>query len=413
MTTTYSTDVLIVGAGPAGSAAAFFLAQAGATVLLADRAHFPRDKVCGDGVSSVSPAVLGRMGLADWVRAGRFTEPRVLLLAAPNGQVATARPPDRDASYGYTIPRRTLDEALFQRAVAAGARPLENTRVLGRTGHENGRFLMAARQDGREFTLSARLVVAADGAGGGFTRSLGLIRRQSEMVACRAYYEDVAGPPDRLDIHYDRSLTPGYVWVFPQADGKTQSGGFCRANVGLGTYVQKKKQDGIDLAAALERFIAENSLVRERLGAARRISPIQGYPLRARLDSTVPVADGVLVAGEAAGLVSPLTGEGIGPALESGELAAHHALRALAAGDVSVQALAPYARDVRRRWAGEHRAARVVRALIRRPALVNRVVRQMQRSPAFALSVGYVLIGVHSPETLLTPRAIAHVLFPL
>lgn len=405
MTAIHSADVLVVGAGPAGAAAAFFLARAGADVLLADKATFPRDKVCGDGVSSVALNVLGRMGLADWVRAGRFIEPRVLFLVAPNGQVATAVPPPQSAaSYGYTIPRRILDETLFQRAVAAGARPLENTRVLSRAGQEDGRFLFAAQQNGREFPISARLVIAADGVAGGFTRSLGLVRRQSEMVACRAYYENVAGPPDRLDIHYDRSLTPGYVWVFPQADGK--------ANVGLGTYVQKVKQDRLALVASLEQFIAENPLARERLGAARRVSPIQGYPLRARLDSTVPVADGVLVAGEAAGLVSPLTGEGIGPALESGELAARHALRALADGDVSALALAPYAREVRRRWAGEHRAARLLRALIRRPVLVNCAVRQMQRDPAFALAVGYVLIGVRSPETLLTPGVIAHLLVP-
>ena len=401
----YAADILVVGAGPAGSAAAFFLARAGANVLLADKSRFPRDKVCGDGVSSVALPVLERMGLADWVSSGRFLEPREFLLCAPNGQFVTGRPPPLDdTSYGYTIPRRILDEALFQQAVAAGARPLEGSRVLRRIGREDGRSLLAAKRDGQEITLSARLVIAADGAPGGFTRSLGLIRRQPEMVACRAYYEDVTNSPDRLDLYYDRAVTPGYVWIFPLGGG--------RVNVGLGIYVRRMKQDGLGLAATLERFIATNPLARERLGRAKRITPIQGYPLRARWDGTVPVTDGVLVAGEAAGLVSPLTGEGIGPALQSGEMAARHALRALETGDVSAASLAPYARAVRRRWDGEHRAARLIRALIRRPALVNRVVRQMQRSPTFTLLVGYIIIGVHSPTTAFRPRVIAHVLFP-
>jgi len=398
-------DVLVVGAGPAGAAAAYFLARAGADVLLADRTTFPRDKVCGDGVTSIGLDVLARMGLGDWVHGNGFLEPRIMFLAAPNGQTATALPPPQsDMSYGCTIPRRVLDETVFQQAVSAGARPLESTRVLGRAGHEDGRALLAAKQDGRDLTLSARLVVAADGAAGGFTRSLGLLRRKPEMVACRAYYEGVAGDPARLDIYYDRATMPGYIWVFPQAEG--------RANVGLGAYIQRVKQDGLDLAAALERFVAGNPLIRERLGQARRVSPIQGYPLRARIDSTVPVADGVLVAGEAAGLVSPLTGEGIGPALASGELAARHALRALAAGDVSSVSLAPYARDLQRRWAGEHRAARVIRAFLRYPAVVNRVVRQMQRNPTFALYLGYAFIGVWPSQCVLTPRVMAHFLFP-
>lgn len=403
-----SADVLVVGAGPAGSAAAFFLAQAGVDVLLADRARFPRDKVCGDGVSSVALPVLHRMGLGDWVRAGRFLEPREMLLAAPNGQYVVKHIPPRapgEASYGYTVPRRVLDAALFQQAVAAGARPLEKTRVLRRIGHGDGRSLLAVQRNGQEITLSARLVVAADGVSGGFTRSLDLVRRRPEMVACRAYYEDVGGDPDRLDIYYDKSVMPGYAWIFPMANG--------RANVGLGAYFRQVKQNRINLAAALERFVADHPLARERLASARRTTPIQGYPLRARQDSTVAMSHGVLVAGEAAGLVSPLTGEGIGPALESGELAAQHALRALEAGDVSTANLASYAHEVRRRWAGEHRAARVVRALLQYPALVNRAVRQMQRDSAFALQVGYVIIGFHSPEDLLNLRTVIRLLFPL
>ncbi|MBU0492199.1 MAG: geranylgeranyl reductase family protein [Chloroflexi bacterium] len=401
----HSADILIVGAGPAGAAAAYFAARAGARVLLADRARFPRDKVCGDGVSSVALPVLDRMGLGNWVPAGRFVEPRVILICAPNGQFATTRPAMQDgSSCGYTIPRRVLDEAVFQQAVSAGVRPLEGTRVIGRTGQEDGYHRLAAKQNGRDLALAARLIIAADGAAGGFTRSLGLLRRKPEMVACRAYYEDVAGDPDRLDIYYDRTVMPGYVWVFPESDG--------RANVGLGTYIQRVKQDSIDLAAALERFIAGNPLIRERLGAARRVTPIQGYPLRARIDSTMPVSDGVLVAGEAAGLVSPLTGEGIGPALESGELAARHALLALEIGDVSALALAPYARELERRWAGEHRTARVIRAFLRHQVVVNRVVRQMQRNPAFALQVGYAIIGARPVNTVLTPRGVARFLFP-
>jgi geranylgeranyl reductase family protein len=387
-------DVLVVGAGPAGASAAYFLAGAGIDVLLVDREVFPREKVCGDGLASRALVMLERMGLGDWLK--RFPEPEVMLLSSPNGEAVRIRPERPEGfSYGRVIPRLRLDEAVVERAVVAGARLLDGTKVTSLEQRKGGLHLRGER-NGQIVHLDARLAIAADGGQASFTRRLGLIRRPPDLVAVRAYFEGDVGPETRPEFHVERIIMPGYSWIFPMGGGL--------ANVGTGALVSTVKEGSLSLAKVMRQFVANNPYARERLQSAEMISPVQGHPLRTDLRGTRPYGQGVLVAGEAAGLVNPLSGEGIAYALESGEMAATHARRALESGDLSEATLSGYGRALHRRYGAEHQAARFLRIFFKYPWLLNRLVRRMQQDPDFALTFGLVLIGIESPRTVLSPR---------
>jgi geranylgeranyl reductase family protein len=391
------TDVAIVGAGPAGSIAAHRLASAGVQVALLERATFPRDKACGDGVSARGLAVLARTGLDEW--AAQFIAPQVLRLASPGGQTIDIWPEvDEDHCLGRTIPRRLLDARLARAAVEAGARLLEGARVR-RVERRDGRSLRVGA-DG--LAVDAQLVILADGSHATVARRMGLVREPPELVAIRQYLAGDAGPAERLEIHFESWVTPGYTWVFPLGDG--------HVNVGTGTFTRRVHQDGIALRDGLNRFTAAMATTEGRLAQAEPAGPVRGHPLRARLGSTRTHVERVLVAGDAAGLVSPLSGEGIGPALESGELAAAHALRALAAGDFSARALAPYSRALFARYAADQRAARVMRLALDRPRLLDRIFGKLRRDEELALLIGYIILGHTSPRLALRPRTLLRLL---
>ncbi|MDH4138671.1 MAG: hypothetical protein OEW09_18435, partial [Anaerolineae bacterium] len=206
----------------------------------------------------------------------------------------------------------------------------------------------------------------------------------------------------RPEIHVERVIMPGYNWIFPMGEG--------RANVGTGTLVSTVKEGSLSLAKVMRQFTDNNPYARERLRLAEMVSPVQGHPLRTDLRGTRPYGQRVLVAGEAAGLVNPLSGEGIAYALESGEMAATYARRALKSGDFSEATLSAYGQALQRRYGADHQAARFLRIFFKHPWLLNRLVKRMQQDPDFALAFGLVVIGVESPRTVLSPRFLSRLL---
>ncbi len=389
-------DVIIVGAGPAGSTAAYFLAQAGVKVCLVDKQTFPRDKVCGDGVVGSILTRLEQMNLGDWMEENSFNAPQELLFSAPNGEAVHILPDDRDRCYGRVIPRLTLDEAILRQAVKAGSDLLEGVKLTGMTRLAADRVQLSGEQKSQtNIQLESHLLITADGAHASFTRQLGLVKGQPDLVAIRAYFENVGGQESLLEIHYDRALMPGYAWIFPLRNGQ--------ANVGLGTHVHRSRQRDVDLKESLHRFIKNNPYARERLSQARMVGPLRGHPLRAQMSSITSVADNILVTGEAAGLVNPLNGEGIGTAVISGELAARQAQVALAAGDFSKSALSPYASALRKHIGRNHFVAGMLRQLLTVPDVLNRAVRRAQHDHDFAQTLFSVIVEVEPPSAILSP----------
>ena len=315
-----SYDLAVIGAGPAGAATAFHAAQAGLKVVLLDSARFPRDKICGDGLTARALPKLQAMGVAQTVlhegaRIARFE------LAAPGLRlqsplVAAPGYPDHAA----VLPRLRLDALLVAAATAAGAELREQHRVEGWTLEGEAQRVRSATPAGVQ-ALQARLVVLACGAHLGLPQRMGLLGRKPEaMVGVRQYVERYGSDNDLWRLHYSRATVPGYGWVFPAGAG--------RANVGVGLY---RRSAGPRLNALLERY--RRGAAATALAGSRLIGAPQSFPLRSDFLRARVSGPRLLLAGEAAGLVNPLTGEGIDYALESGRLAAAEAARRLASAD--------------------------------------------------------------------------------
>jgi flavin-dependent dehydrogenase len=442
LTLPITADVLIVGAGPAGCAAAALLARRGHDVLLVDRAHFPRDKTCGDCLTPRAIAALGRLGVLPELLSAGYRQVGGARLVAADGTTFSMRFGDYDLglpAYGLVVPRLELDERLRQRAVAAGARFLAGVRVTapiydltpqtpsrstplglltakplpsgegehlslppspetavpflewgGRGGEVVG---VQAEADGQTLAFRARLTILATGASIGLLRAFGVLQEMPPGInAIRGYFTGVPDLEDELEFYFDRELAPGYGWIFHLADG--------RANVGVGIFSRNGAGTGLNVCKLLAEFLQRHP----RLRNARPVGSARGYPLRIDFPRCLPTGDGFLLAGEALGLVNPVTGEGIDLALESGELAAEAADRALRQGDTSATGLVPYRRALHARYASFFRGIHLLLKLATSPRALNVLIRQAGRKPHLARTIAGINLGMVSPWTAFAPR---------
>jgi geranylgeranyl reductase family protein len=278
-------------------------------VVLLDRAEFPRDKTCGDGLTPRAMRVLDKMGLLADVRArGRAINAYEVL--APNGRSTTA--PISGDHQALVVPRLVLDELILRQASASGATFEPGVTVERVEPTATG---VDVRAHGR--TFSGRLAIVATGAATGVLKRSGILCGQpTAMLAARAYYADMPRPlTSTFQLRFDGVPSPGYGWVFPTGPRS--------ANVGVGFLPRRTKGTAIQ---AFERFASRVTPGGTRLG------PVKGYPIRVDFLKAPTSAERTLLVGEAAGLVNPLTGEGIDYALESGQIAAEHVVQALSSG---------------------------------------------------------------------------------
>ncbi|MGE0725792.1 MAG: NAD(P)/FAD-dependent oxidoreductase [Alphaproteobacteria bacterium] len=332
-------DLIVVGGGPAGSAAALYGARAGLDVLLLEKDVFPRDKICGDAISGKSSAILRELGLLDGVahlpgkRVGHF------VFGSPDHVLADidlSHAADPDRVTGFVIRRLEFDAFLF--AAAAARVEARDGFVVDGLIRSAGRICGVHGRDhrtGRTEEIAGRIVLGADGYRSIVARATGLygFDPSHSSVGVRAYYEDVGGLADAIELHYVDAVRPGYLWIFPLGGG--------RANVGIGMLAGPMKRQRVNLVDALDAEIAEPYL-RKRFAGARRIGRVVGWQLPIGSRRRPASGDGFMLLGDAAGLIDPFTGEGIGNALFAGRRAAAVAADALRDGDVSAARLARY-----------------------------------------------------------------------
>lgn len=379
-------DVIVVGAGPAGSATAYHLASAGADVLLLEKSAFPRDKICGDGLTPRAVKQLVNLGF-DLDEPGWQKNRGLRIVGAghrlelPWPELASFPP------YGAVRTRMDLDELLARHAEKAGARLQERTAVTGpvldeRTGRVVGVSAKPVddrgRRVGEEVTYRAPLVVAADGVSARIAVALGLERRENRPmgVAVRAYYQTPRhddpwmeswlelwdGPPNRSD------LLPGYGWIFGVGDGT--------ANVGLGILNTSKAFQHVDYKDVLRRWLA-NTPEEWGFRDENRVGRIGSAALPMGFNRKPHYTRGVLLVGDSGGMVNPFNGEGIDYALESGELAAHTVLQALARPDGAgrERVLEQYPAALEAAYGGYFTLARVFARMIGNPTFMKQATR--------------------------------------
>jgi geranylgeranyl reductase family protein len=369
-----SAQVVVVGAGPAGTATAGALAAGGVDVLLVDKASFPREKICGDGLTPRSVAVLDRMGLLPPLEsAGALRIPGARLFA-PNGrfiEVLFAALENAPFPYGLTTPRKTLDALLLDHARRAGARFLSPLRVTGLLRQEGTVVGVRGTLADEVVTVQAGVTCLATGAAMPLVREAGLLPTKPPVIrATRGYFENLRSQEPLFQFHFDRDLLPGYGWLFPLAGDK--------ANVGIAIYRTRRPDSPY---RRYERFVRENPRMRDQLGQANPVAKAKSHPLRIDFPAMRTETDGLLLVGEAAGLVNPINGEGVDYALESGLLAARAISEALAAGDLSGRRLAAYGRQLQERYLDLYRYLTRMRRWYLREPVLNLIVRKAQRRP--------------------------------
>jgi geranylgeranyl reductase family protein len=348
-------DVIVSGAGPAGAVAATVLARGGARVLLLDRARFPRDKLCGDTINPGALEILRRLGLIDGFAASALPIAGMIVTGEGGVRVQSAY---GAGQRGLAILRRDLDAALARDAVGAGARFEDGVLVRGPLLDEGGRVrgVVLAGRDGRDIRVPAPLVIAADGRRSRVALALGLVRhpRQPRRWAIGAYFDAVAGLTDYGEMHVRRGR---YLGIAPTPSGA--------ANVCL---VVSRETALDDPAAVLREAIGREEEFRARFTTARMTAPptVLG-PLA--VDASAAGAPGLLLAGDAAGFIDPMTGDGLRFAIRGGELAAAVGLAALAGTTTAPEAR--LARLRRREFARKWRFNRSLRALVDRGIAVR------------------------------------------
>ena len=300
-------EVVVVGAGPAGVAAAIELARAGRDVLVVDKARFPRDKCCGDGLTTGALRLLEHLGL-DPATVPSWQAVDDVTLRSPSGRQVDLPLPRHRGTYAAVARRSELDAALVDLARAGGVRVVEGAALTGATAGADG----VALQVDTLGTVEARYVVGADGVWSPLRKALGagVPGYLGEWQAFRRYYHSVGPAADRLHVWFEPDLLPGYAWSFPLAGG--------RANVGFGVLRETTPSGGL---ANLWSALVERPHVRAVLGPdATPVGPHKAWPIPTGSAAVRLEAAGgrALFVGDAAAAGDPMTGEGIGQALLSG-----------------------------------------------------------------------------------------------
>jgi len=402
-----SCDVLVIGAGPAGSACAQWLARAGVDVVLADQHHFPRDKVCGDGLIPDAHAALKALGVYDEVAAQAQSVGHVGCVGPRGGRI------DVPGSLSV-LPRKLLDDILRRAAVAAGAKfhaPLRFDSPI-----VDADRVVGARMKAGETTheILADWIVLATGAVPQALIAAGLCeRRTPSAVALRGYVKNDAMRKriTEMEVVWHKKLRAGYGWIFPCRDGVF--------NIGVGlSHSHAKLADGrrtmqdVNLREMFAAFCEFYAPARALMDGGSLSGPLKGAPLRCSLDGATYARAGLLATGEAVGSTYAFTGEGIGKAMETGILAAQALLQGRSEGLADAALLARYdaaLKALKPRFDLYERANRIND----HPWLADLLIWRANRSQRILRRMSGVLEETNNPGNLVSVKGIARLFLPL
>ena len=374
-------DVVVVGAGPAGSTISACLAQYGYDVILVDRATFPRDKACAEYLSPACSPILARLGVLEAVLAAAPQRLHGMRITDYRGRSCVGRfLEDGKPLEGLALPRLTLDALLVQHAASLGVSVRTGVWIRQALVRDQQVYGVSGVCHGKSLTIQARLVIAADGLHSILGRRLGVIRRVRRLrhIALVTHYAQV----DNAQPFGEMFLIPyGYIGLAPVSPEVM--------NVSLVMRTTQIGRSHGTTEQVLERALSAHPELRQRFTHASRMKPILSLgPMAQR--TIRPRHAGILFIGDAAGFFDPFTGQGIFLALHSAQLAAATAHRILESGDTSAQHARHYFSTYRRTYEEKRRVSELIQLGLRIPLLANRVIKRLAQQPALA----HTLIGV-------------------
>jgi len=396
-------DVVVVGAGPAGSSCGFWLADAGWDVVVVEKKVFPREKTCGDGLTPRAVRQLADMGLEDALAGShRYTGLRAFGFGHSMEMQWPEHPNFPD--YGYTITRHDLDGLVAGRAAGSGATLLQGTEVMAPIFDEGAEPSgplptlagVTVRENGGDETraVKARYVVVADGSNSRLGRMLGTARRRDLPMgmALRGYYRSDRHDDPFIESHLDirdpdGNVVPGYGWIFPMGDG--------RVNVGVGLLSTEQRWKGINTSNLMDTFVGY-APASWGLSPEACLGPPTGGKLPMGLSVGPRAGGNVLIAGDAGGAINPFNGEGIAYAYETGRLAAAALGHALS-GE-GAQALADYDRELTAAYGPYYKVARAFVHLIAHPEAMRLCVSLGMRSELLMTTLLRIMANLMRPD---------------
>ena len=408
-------DLIIVGGGPAGATAALYAQRRGLTTLLLDKEHFPRDKICGDALSGKTVAILHELDLLEEVGALPGAAINHIVFGSPDTTTADIdltrfemRNSLTDTTLpmeGFVIRREIFDHFLFEKARTVADRTIEGFTVWDLI--TEGQQVCGVRgrtEEGAELEFRASLILGCDGYNSIVSRKSGLYGHQSKhwMVALRQYFTGVSDLTDQIELHFIDEVLPGYFWIFP-LEGD-------RANIGIGVGHNDIKANGIHLKDAL-KAATQSETFRERFKNAKPLEEPVGWNLPVGSKRRPAHGAGFLLLGDAASLIDPFTGEGIGNALYSARFAVETAVEAKKVNDYSASFLRRYEDRLWDALSGELKISTKLHGLGCWPSLMNFVIRKAANN----IEVSDLICGMMAnsvPRNILTdPRFYLRLLF--
>ena len=399
------TDVCILGAGPAGAAAALKLSRLGIPCILIDKATFPRDKICGDGISHrvmdivrkwIDPSVAERFAAAKTIHLDSWG---LLFEGTKQNHFDIEYRPFKDKTKetpsGFVCKRYEFDNFLVNEVRnCPNVTLLENVEITDfqsftegvspdKEASNNGWILKNKTSD---LVVQTRLLLVADGAHSRFARHIGGIEMDSKhyMASVKAYYKDVTGfhTDNYLEFYFHKDFLPGYFWIFPLPNGE--------ANVGIAIVSEEVSLRKLNLKKCLQEVI--DSKFKERFRDAKLIGDIQGYGLPLGSKKRKLSGNHYMLLGDAACLIDPLTGEGIANALVSGAVAAEQAAECLEKNDFSDQILRGYDERIYRMRGQEFRVSYWLQRQFRHAWFFNTLAFIVSKNKRWARAAAYVFM---------------------
>ena len=386
-------DVAVVGAGPGGSATAYFLAKGGLRVALLDKFDFPRDKTCGDGLTPRAIKTLGTMGVLSKIEEHAFRCSGIKIRYSDeityNLEINHLKElPD----YVLTMPRFQLDDILRHYAMDAGADFIPKARVENLTRSAD-KSVHIHTENGR--TIECALTVIATGANTNLLKKLGLLKQAPPVnLAARTYFENINDLDQSIILFFDGIDLPGYGWVFPTGERT--------ANIGCGVFFEQ----AVSQPSLLRHLIDEHPFLKRILKNARQAAPIKGYPLRTDFSPSHGGNEWILVVGEAAGLVNPISGEGIDYALESAQLAATTILNEWRGGIPSTAIQKKYRAALGKKFQSQLLINRLIQKIYFRDGIWPSVLKSACQKPTLRKAMVDTCFGIVNPLVMFSPRTL-------